>query len=46
VNAEHYRRRLLTLEQKLLERLGRDVETAPYASDGHSDAGDLATSMN
>jgi RNA polymerase-binding transcription factor DksA len=42
VNAEHYRRRLLALEQELLERLARDVETARVASDDQAAAGDLA----
>jgi RNA polymerase-binding transcription factor DksA len=42
VNAEHNRRRLLALEQELLERLRREVETARNASDDQAAAGDLA----
>jgi len=42
VNAEHYRDRLVKLEQELLERLGRNVETARGTSDDQTDAGDLA----
>jgi len=42
VNAEHYRDRLLKLEQELVERLGRDVETARGGSGDPTDAGDLA----
>jgi DnaK suppressor protein len=42
VNVEHYRRRLLEIERELLERLGREVETARDASDDQADAGDLA----
>jgi DnaK suppressor protein len=42
MNAEHYRRRLLALEQELVERLGRNVDTARDASDDQADTGDLA----
>ena len=42
MNTEHYKRRLQELEQELLERLGRNVETARDASDDQADAGDLA----
>jgi DnaK suppressor protein len=42
VNAEHYRRRLLAIEQDLLTRLRRDVETAREAHDDQAAASDLA----
>jgi RNA polymerase-binding transcription factor len=42
VNVEHYRRRLMELERELVERLGREVETARDARDDQPDAGDLA----
>jgi RNA polymerase-binding transcription factor len=42
VNLEHYRQRLLALEQELLARLGRDVETARDAREDQADPGDLA----
>ena len=41
MNAEHYRRQLMTLEQELVERLARDVETARDASDDQAGAGDV-----
>jgi DnaK suppressor protein len=42
VNSEHYRRRLLELEQELVERLGREVETARDTRDDQAAAGDIA----
>jgi DnaK suppressor protein len=42
VNIEHYRRRLLELEQELAERLSRDAETARDAREDQADVGDLA----
>jgi DnaK suppressor protein len=42
MNTEHYKRRLLELEQDLLARLGRNVETARDATDDQADVGDLA----
>ena len=42
MNTEDYRRRLRELEHELVERLGRNVETARDASDDQADAGDLA----
>lgn len=43
MNTEHYKRRLLELEQELSARLGHSVETAREASDDDQvDVGDLA----
>ena len=42
MNIDHYRRRLLELERKLVERLGAEAETARDARDDQPDAGDLA----
>jgi DnaK suppressor protein len=42
VNIEHYRRRLLELEQEFAERLSRDAETARDAREDQADVGDLA----
>jgi DnaK suppressor protein len=42
VNIDAYKRRLLELEQELVKRLGKEVETARGAHDDQSDVGDLA----
>jgi RNA polymerase-binding transcription factor DksA len=42
VNIDYYKRQLLELEQKLVERLGEEVETAGNASDDQPAASDLA----
>jgi hypothetical protein len=42
MNFDDHRRRLLTLEPELVERLGEEVETARAARDDQPDAGDLA----
>jgi hypothetical protein len=42
VNTDHFRRRLLELERQLVERLGREVETARDVSDDQPDVSDLA----
>jgi DnaK suppressor protein len=42
VNIEHYRRRLLELERELVERVGREVETARDVRDDQAAPGDLA----
>jgi len=42
MNTEQYKRRLLEFEQELVERLGRNVETARDTSDDQADVGDLA----
>jgi RNA polymerase-binding transcription factor DksA len=42
MNVEHDRRRLLALEQELVQRLGRDIEGARDTQDDQSAAGDLA----
>ena len=42
MNTEHYKRRLRELERELVERLGRNVETARDTSDDQADVGDLA----
>jgi RNA polymerase-binding transcription factor len=42
VDIEHYRRRLLELEQDLVKRLGNEVAAARDARDDQPDASDLA----
>jgi DnaK suppressor protein len=42
MDTEHYRRRLLTLERELVDRIGEEQETAREARDEQNDAGDLA----
>jgi DnaK suppressor protein len=42
VNIEHYRRRLLERERELVERLGREADTARGVHDDQADVGDLA----
>jgi DnaK suppressor protein len=42
VNTDPFRRRLLEIEAELLERLGREVETARDVSDDQPDVSDLA----
>jgi DnaK suppressor protein len=42
VNIEHYRRRLLERERELVERLGRETDTARDVHDDQADVGDLA----
>jgi DnaK suppressor protein len=42
MNVEPYRRRLLALERYLLQRLGREVETAQQASDDQPAPEDLS----
>ena len=42
MNTEHYKRRLQDLEQELLARLDRNVETARDVSDDQADVGDLS----
>jgi RNA polymerase-binding transcription factor len=42
LNIDHYRQRLLKLEQELMERIGEEVETARDARDDQPDVGDLA----
>jgi DnaK suppressor protein len=42
VNIDDYRRRLLELEQQLVERLGKEAETARDARDDQPDPGDVA----
>ena len=42
VNTEHYKRRLLELEQQLVKRLGVEYETARDVSDDQPDVSDLA----
>jgi len=42
VNTEHYKRRLLELEQQLVKRLGAEYETARDTSDEQPDVSDLA----
>ena len=42
MNIDHYRRRLLELERKLVESLGEEVETAREAGDDQRAASDLA----
>jgi DnaK suppressor protein len=41
LDIEHYRRRLLELEQELVQRLGTEVATARDTGDDQSGAGDL-----
>jgi RNA polymerase-binding transcription factor len=38
IDVEAFRRRLLELEQELVRRIGRDVETARESSDGQPDS--------
>jgi DnaK suppressor protein len=42
VNTEHYRRRLLALEQELLERIARDIKAGREATNDQAAAGDVA----
>jgi DnaK suppressor protein len=42
LNVDHFRRRLLDLEQELTRRLGQEVETARSSGDDRFDSGDLA----
>jgi DnaK suppressor protein len=42
MNTEDYRWRLMQLEQKLMERLGEDVDSARSVGDEQAEAGDLA----
>jgi len=42
VDIESYRRRLLSLEQDLLKRLGREVEVARETRDDQAEIGDIA----
>jgi DnaK suppressor protein len=42
VDIEAYRRRLLAREQELVERLGREIETARDARQDQADVGDLS----
>jgi len=42
VNIDHYRRLLLALEQRLVQRVGAEVATARDASDDQPDVSDLA----
>ena len=42
MNTEYYRRRLLETSEELVERLGREVETARDARDDQFDVGDLS----
>jgi DnaK suppressor protein len=42
MDTDDYRRRLLELEQELVERLGQEVETARAARDDQPEAGDMA----
>ena len=42
MDIEHYKRRLLELQQELVERLGREVESARDAREDQADVGDLA----
>lgn len=42
MDTEHYKRRLLELEQELVERLGREVESARETREDQADVGDLA----
>jgi DnaK suppressor protein len=42
VNLEHYRRRLLELEQELVDRLGQEIDTARNIGDDQAAASDLA----
>jgi DnaK suppressor protein len=42
VDIEHYRRRLLSLEQDLLKKLGREVEVARETRDDQAEIGDIA----
>lgn len=42
MDIEAYRRRLLTLEQDLSKRLGREVEVARQARDDQAEIGDIA----
>jgi DnaK suppressor protein len=42
VDIEAYRRRLLSLEQDLLKRLGREVEVARETRDDQAEIGDIA----
>ncbi len=42
MNLDHYRRALLALEQKLVQRVGAEVATARDARDDQPDVSDLA----
>jgi len=42
MDVEHYKRRLLGLEQELLKRVGRQFETARESGDDQADPNDLA----
>ena len=42
VNIDHYRRRLLALEQELVQRVGEEVDIARDARSEPGDAGDLS----
>lgn len=42
METEHYKRRLVQLEQELVERLGREVESARETREDQADVGDLA----
>lgn len=42
MNVDSYRQRLLKLEQELVQRLGKEIETARDARDDQPDTGDLA----
>jgi DnaK suppressor protein len=42
IDVEHFRQRLLQLEQELTRQIGRDVETARESADDQSDAVDHA----
>ena len=42
MNIDHYRRLLLALEQRLVQRVGAEVATARDASDDQPDVSDLA----
>jgi DnaK suppressor protein len=42
LDIEHYRRRLLSLEQELSKKLGREVEVARETHDDQAEIGDIA----
>jgi DnaK suppressor protein len=42
VNLDDFKQRLLTIEERLVERLAREVDTAREVRDDQADAGDLA----
>src|SRR5262245_46766404 len=42
MNLDHYRRRLLEMEQELVQRLGEEVETVRTVRDDPTDVGDSA----